>query len=67
MNLFHVHARKEEGATRGPSTWLVIAGSLFEAISSVPEEFSVTAVDVQMGAVAGPGRVVGWMGAPTIH
>lgn len=65
MNLFHLRAEKEREA---PTTWLVIADSLLEAMSLVPEGFSVTAVEVQVSVVAGPGRVIGWMGdAPTVH
>jgi len=67
MNRFHLHAEKEQGETRGPRTWLVVAGSLFEAMSTVPEGYSVKAVEVEVGAVAGPGQVIGWIGAPTIH
>ena len=39
MNLFHLHAEKEQGRTRGPRTWVVIAESLFEAISLFPKAF----------------------------
>lgn len=67
MNLFHLHAEKEQGETLRPTTWLVIAGSLFEAMSSVPEDYSVKAVDVGVGTVAGPGRVIGWIAKPTVH
>ena len=67
MNLFHVHAEKERGETRAPRTWFVIAGSLLEAMSLIPEGFSVKAVEVRLGTVEGPGRVIGSMGGPTIH
>ncbi len=67
MNFFHVHAEKEPGEARARRTWFVIAGSLLEAMSLIPEDFSVTAVEVQMGTVAGPGRVIGSMGAATVH
>jgi hypothetical protein len=67
MNLFRVHAEKDRGMTGAPRTWLVIAGSLFEAMSLIPEGFSVKGVKVRIGTVAGPGRVIGWTGAPTLH
>lgn len=67
MNLFHLHAEKEQGGMRGLRTWLVIAGTLFEAMSTVPEGYSVKAVEVQTGTVVGLGRVIGWKGAPTIY
>lgn len=67
MNLFRLHAEIEQGATCGHRTWLVIAGSLFEAMSFVPEEFSVKAIEVQVGAARGPLRVVASSGAPIIH
>lgn len=62
MNLFHVHAEKERGEPRGPQTWLVIADSLLEAMSFIPEDFSVKAVEVGVGAAAGPRRAIGWTG-----
>lgn len=67
MNLFHVQAEKARGAACSPRTWLVIAGSLFEAMSLIPEGFSVKGVKVRIGTVTGPGRVIGWIGAPTMH
>lgn len=73
MNFFHVQAEKDQEVacdqevTCGPRTWLVIADSLFEAMSLIPDGFSVKAVKVRIGAVAGPGRVIGWIGAPTMH
>ena len=67
MNLFRLHAEKKRGEILHPTTWLVIASTLFEAISAVPEGYFVKAVDVEVGAVAGPGRVIGWIAAPTLH
>lgn len=67
MNLFHLHAEKEQGETRSPRTWFVIAGNLYEAMSLIPEDFAVKAVKVQPRAVVGPGRVIGSMGASIIH
>lgn len=64
MNLFHVHAEKDRGMTGAPRT---CAGSLIEAMSLIPEEFSVKGVKVRIGTVTGPGRVIGWAGAPTMH
>ena len=67
MNLFHLHVEKDQGQKRRPTTWLVIAGNLFDAMSSVPAGYSVKAVDVEVGTVGGPGRVIGWIAAPTFH
>lgn len=73
MNLFRLHAEKKRGEILRPTTWLVIASNLFEAISSIPEGYFVKAVDVEVGTVAGPGpgpgpgRVVGRIDAPTVH
>ncbi len=67
MNLFHLDAEIEQGATCGRWTWLVVADSLFEAMSFVPEGFSVKAIEVQVGTARGPLRVVASSGAPTIH
>lgn len=67
MNIFHLHAEKEQGGTRDTGTWLVIADSLFDAISFVPEDFCVKAIEIQLAVAAGPGRVVGCFGAPTFH
>lgn len=46
MNLFHLHVEKEQGATPHSSTWRVVADSLFEAMSVVPDGFAVKAVEV---------------------
>ena len=67
MNIFHLHAEKAQGGTRDAETWLVIADNLFDAISFVPEGFCVKAVEIQLAVAAGPGRVVGCFGAPTVH
>jgi len=67
MNIFHLHAEEEQGRVRDAGTWLVVADSLLDAISLVPEGFCVKAVEVQLATVAGPGRVIGCFGAPTVH
>lgn len=63
MNFFHVYAENRTenrtGRKRAPRTWFVIAGSLLEAMSLIPEDFTVTAVEVQVETAPGPGRVVG--------
>ncbi len=66
MNLFNVHAEKAQEKELGPRIWFVIAGNVFDAISLVPDGFSVKAVDVHPAAVQGPDRVIGWMGESTI-
>ena len=67
MNLFHLHIEKDQGEILRPTTWLVIAGNLFDAMSSVPEGYSVKAADVEVGAVADSGRVIARIAAPTMH
>jgi hypothetical protein len=67
MNIFHLQAEKEQAGARDSGTWLVVADSLFDAISLVPDEFRVKAVDIQLAAVAGPGRVIGCFAAPPMH
>lgn len=64
MHLFHLHTVNEEHKASGTRTWLIISGSLFEAMSLIPDGYTATAAEVQAGAVLGPGRVIGWMGAP---
>lgn len=67
MNIFHLHAEKQSDGMRDEGIWLVVADSLFDAVSLVPEGFYVKAAEVQMAAVAGPGRVIGCFAPPTIH
>lgn len=67
MNVFHLHVEKEQGATSRSRTWLVIADSLFEAISIVPEGFSVRAVEVQVGTAVVPRRVIKSRCLPVVH
>lgn len=64
MNVFHIEAEREQDETAGVRTWLVVAGNLFEAMSLVPDGYTVKSVEVQLDAVPGPGRVIGWMGPP---
>ena len=66
MNLFRLRSEKEHGEVRSLRTWLVVAGSLYEAMSLVPENFAVKTVKVEPDAVAGPARVIGSMGAPIV-
>jgi len=67
MNLFHVYADRVQGERPGPRKWLVVADSLFEALSLIPRDRSVKAIEVQIGNVAGPVRLIGAMGARTVH
>jgi hypothetical protein len=67
MNLFHLHIENEHGGMHDERNYLVIADSLFDAISFVPEGFRVKGIDIQVVAVAGPGRVIGCFAAPTVH
>lgn len=56
MNRFRIRA--ESG--RQGRTWLVVAGNLFEAMSFIPEDFAVRAVEVTVDAIAGPRQMIGW-------
>ena len=67
MNLFHLHVEKEHEAASRSRTLLVIADSLFEAISVVPEGFCVKAGEVQVATAVDPRRVIEPVGAPFIH
>ena len=67
MNLFHLHVEKKQGARSRSRTWLVVADSLFEAMTVVPEGFSVKAVEVQVGAAVDPPRVIKSIPAPVVH
>jgi len=67
MNIFHLHAEKESAGMRDARMWLVLADSLFDAVSLVPEGFYVKAAEVQIAAVAGPSRVIACFAPPTIH
>ena len=66
MNLFRLCSEREHGEVRSPRTWFVVAANLYEAMSLIPEDFAVKAVKVEPGAVSGPSRMIGSMGAPII-
>jgi len=66
MHLIQVDTVKEKNELRGTRTWLVIADSLFEALSLIPAGYRPKAVEVQAGAVSGPGRVIGWLGPASV-
>lgn len=63
MNRFRIRAEKGQQGR----TWLVVAGNLFEAISLIPEDFAVRAVEVKVDAIAGPSRTIGWMDDQTVQ
>lgn len=67
MNLFHLHVEQEQGAVSRPRTWLVVADSLFEAISVVPDGFAVKAVEVQVGTAVDPPLAVGSLDVSVMH
>ena len=67
MSLFHLYAEKEQDRRRSLRAWLVIAESLFEAFSLVPEGYSVKAAEVRVGTVSGRRRVLRWTASPRIH
>ncbi len=67
MNIFHLRATKQSDGTYDTRMWLVVADSLFDAISLVPEGFYVEAAEIQVAAATGPGRVIGCFAPPTLH
>lgn len=67
MTLYHLRVESEQGARSSSRTWLVLADSLFEAISVVPDGFSVTAIDVQTGTVVDPRRAIKAISEPVVH
>ena len=67
MNLFHLHVEKEQGTMPRPQTWLVVADSLFDAMSVVPDDIAVRAVEVQVGAAVDPRRVIRRVAALVVH
>lgn len=67
MNLFRVEAEREEDETDGARTWLVVADSLFEAVTLIPDGYSVKSIEVQLDAVSGPGQAFAWIGLRTLH
>lgn len=58
MTLFHLHVEAEHGSIPRSRTWIVLAGSLFEALSLVPDGVSVKSVEVQRGTVVDPRRLI---------
>lgn len=67
MKLFHLHVEKEQEGMPRSRTWLVVADSLFEAMSVVPDGFAVKAVEVQVGTAVDPRRVIRSIAAPVMH
>lgn len=59
MNLFCIQTEKREPENTERRSWFIIADSLLEAMSSLPEGLSVKAVEVKLATVAGPSQVVG--------
>lgn len=64
MNLFHLNAQPKHPKDRSPKTWLVVAGSVAEAMTMVPAGQVVVSVEVRSPCKPGPARLVGWMGQP---
>ena len=67
MNLFRLHVEKEQGAQPHSQTWLVVANSLFEAMSVLPDGFEVKSIEVRVGTAVDPRRVIRPVGAPVVH
>lgn len=64
MRLIHVDAVGVElGETR---TWLVIADSLFGALSLIPPDYMPRAAAVQATTIPGPARIIGWLGQRSV-
>lgn len=64
MNLFHLEAEHEQDEPTALRTWLVAAESLLDAISLVPDGYTMKSAEAQLGGASEPGRVIGWMGPP---
>jgi hypothetical protein len=67
MHIFHLHAEKELNGTLDTCTWPVIADSLLEAASLMPEGFYMKTAEVQKATIAGPRRVIACFAPTTIH
>jgi hypothetical protein len=70
MNLFRLRVEKDFAAKRQVRTWLVVADSLLDAISVVPEGFSVKAITVEVGTdleARRPDTPIASIGAPLVH
>ena len=67
MNLFQLRIEREWGTTLRSRTWLIVADSLIEAISVVPEGFSVKSVEVRVSTAVHPQRLIKSTGAPVVH
>ena len=59
MHIFHLHAEKRQGRTGDTRKWLVVADTLPDAVSLVPDGFCLESVEVQVARVPGPAGVVG--------
>lgn len=66
MNVFHLYAEAEQNKIGGAQTWLVVADSLFEALSLIPEWAAVRSAEVQIAAVTGPSRIIACFEAPSL-
>jgi hypothetical protein len=67
MNIFRLHTEKQSNEACDTRTWLVVADSLLDAVSLVPEGFYVKAAEIERVAVVGQVRVIGCLVSPTIH
>lgn len=67
MNLYYLHVESEPGVRSSLRTWLVLADSVSGAISAVPDDFSVKAIEVQVGNAVDPRRVIEAMSGPLSH
>ena len=64
MTIYHLEAEHELDEPTTLRTWLVVAESLFDAISLVPDDYTVKSAEVQLERASEAGRVIGWMGPP---
>ena len=67
MNIFHLHTERAPDGASDSCTWLVIADTLFDAVSLIPAGYLVRAADVQLAGTPGPSRVIGCFDRPTLH
>lgn len=67
MKLYYLHVENEPGVRSSLTTWLVLADSLLEAVSIVPENVALKAIVVQSGNAVDTRRVLMPMNRPAAH
>jgi hypothetical protein len=65
MNVFRLHAERVQEGTRDSRTWFIIADSLTDAVSLVPEGFYVKDAEIGVIATSAYDRMIGRIPGPT--